>query len=143
MKIVYKTTEGYLAILTPSNETLENEDYEELISKDIPQDVTPYTVEDEDLPTNVMFRDAWTLSGKKKVNVVVDLDKSKEIAHKQRRQKRALELKQYDLEATVPSLAEQAEQQRQIIREKYDVIQTEIDEAEDIETLEKIVQELS
>lgn len=140
MKIVYKTTEGYLAILTPSEEILENEDYEELISKDIPQDVTSYTVEDEDLPNNVMFRDAWELTDGK---VTINLDKSKEISHNLRRQKRALELKQYDLEVTVPSLAEQAEQQRQIIREKYDAIQTEIDEAEDIETLEKIVQELS
>lgn len=140
MKIVYKTAEGYLAILTPSEEILENEDYEELIRKDIPQDVTSYTVEDEDLPINIMFRDAWELTDGK---VTINLDKSKELAHQQRRQKRALELKQYDLETTVPSLAEQAEQQRQIIREKYNVIQTEIDEAEDIETLEKIVQELS
>lgn len=140
MKIVYKTAEGYLAILTPSDEILENEDYEELISKDIPQDVASYTVEDEDLPINVMFRDAWELTDG---TVTINLDKSKELAHQQRRQKRTLELKQYDLEATVPSLAEQAEQQRQIIREKYDTIQTEIDEAEDIETLEKIIQELS
>lgn len=139
MKIVYETVEGYLAVLTPSLEILENEDYEDLISKDIPQDVTSYTVEDVDLPTNVMFRDAWELTNGK---VTINLDKSKELTHKQRRQKRALELKQYDLEATVPSLAEQAEQQRQIIRDKYGVIQTEIDEAEDIETLEKIVQEL-
>lgn len=140
MKIVYKTTEGYLAILTPSEEILENEDYEELISKDIPQDVTSYTIEDEDLPTDIVFRDAWELTDGK---VTINLNKSKEISHKFRRQKRALELKQYDLEATIPSLAEQAEAQRQIIRDKYDNIQTEIDDAEDIETLEKIVQELS
>lgn len=140
MKVVYTTAEGYLAILTPSEELLEQEDFNELVAKDIPNDVTSYTIEDDELPTSVTFRDAWDLV---EDNVVVDLEKAKTISHEIRRQKRTLELKQYDIEVTIPSLSEQAEAQRQLIRDKYDSIQTEIDQAVDVETLEKIVQELS
>lgn len=142
MKIVYTTSEGYLAILTPSQELIDSDDFEELLTKDIPEGVTTYSVEDSELPTQTTFRDAWKISGKNKITIEVDLDKAKELTHQVRRQARALELKQYDIEATVPSLSEQAEANRQIIRDKYATIQDSIDNAEDVESLEAVLKEL-
>lgn len=142
MKVVYTTSEGYIAILTPSQELIDSDDFEELLTKDIPEGVTTYTVEDSELPTQTTFRDAWKIKGKKKITIELDLDKAKELTHQVRRQARALELKQYDIEATVPSLSEQAEADRQVIRDKYATIQDNIDNAEDVESLEIILKEL-
>ena len=72
----------------------------------------------------------------------VNLDKAKEISHDKRRNKRAELFKQLDLEATIPTLAEQAEEQRQAIRDEFAVIQTEIDNAESVDQLKATVTQL-
>ena len=70
-----------------------------------------------------------------KVNVAT----AKEIAHAKRRDKRAAELAPLDIQATIPTLAEQAEAERQVIRDKYAAMQTEIDEATTAEELKEII----
>ena len=72
----------------------------------------------------------------------VNLDKAKEISHDKRRNKRAELFKQLDIEATIPSFAEQAEVKRQAIRDEFAVIQTEIDSAATVEELTIIVTQL-
>ena len=72
----------------------------------------------------------------------VNLNKAREISHDKRRNKRAELFKQLDLEATIPTLAEQAEEQRQVIRDEFAVIQTEIDNAESVDQLKAIVAQL-
>ena len=72
----------------------------------------------------------------------VNLDKAREISHDKRRNKRAELFKQLDLEATIPTLAEQAEEQRQAIRDEFAAIQTEIDNAESVDQLKIIVTQL-
>lgn len=74
--------------------------------------------------------------------IQINLDKAKEISHDKRRTKRAELFKQLDIEATVPSLAEQAEVKRQAIRDEFSVIQTEIDNAATVEELRVIVTQL-
>lgn len=74
--------------------------------------------------------------------IQINLDKAKEISHDKRRNKRAELFKRLDIEATVPSLAEQAEVQRQAIRDELAVIQTEIDSAATVEELTIIVTQL-
>lgn len=74
--------------------------------------------------------------------IQINLDKAKEISHDKRRNKRAELFKQLDIEAIVPSLAEQAEQQRQAIRNEFAVIQTEIDDTESVDQLKVIITQL-
>lgn len=61
--------------------------------------------------------------------IKINVDKAKAIAHDIRRQERAKEFAPLDVQATVPTLAEQAEAQRQAVREKYAVVQEQIDAA--------------
>lgn len=74
--------------------------------------------------------------------IQVNLDKAKEISHDKRRAKRADLFKQFDIEATVPVLTEQAEVKRQIIRDEFAAIQTEIDDAESVDQLKVIITQL-
>lgn len=62
--------------------------------------------------------------------IKINVDKAKTIAHEIRRNERAKEFAPLDIQATIPSLAEQAEAQRQVIREKYAEIQLAIDSAQ-------------
>ena len=61
--------------------------------------------------------------------ITVNIEKAKSIAHDKRREARAEEFKQLDIQATIPAMAAQAEAERQVVREKYTVMQTEIDAA--------------
>lgn len=72
----------------------------------------------------------------------MNLDKAKDISHDKRRNKRTDMLKQLDIEATIPTMAEQAEIQRQAIRDQFAAIQTEIDNAETIDQLKVIITQL-
>lgn len=74
--------------------------------------------------------------------IQVNLDKAREISHDKRRNKRANLFRQPDIEAAIPSLAEEAETKRQIIRDEFAVIQTEIDNAENVDQLKEIITQL-
>ena len=68
--------------------------------------------------------------------------KAKDIAHEKRRAARAVEFAPLDIQATIPTMAEQAEAKRAEIRDKYDAIQTQIDAAESVDVLKDIISEL-
>lgn len=74
--------------------------------------------------------------------IKINLNKAKDICHAKRRDVRAKEFAPLDIEATIPSMAEQAEQKRQEIRVKYAKIQADIDSAKDADTLKTIYSEL-
>ena len=74
--------------------------------------------------------------------IQVDILKAKDISHNKRRNKRTDMLKQLDIEATIPTMAEQAEIQRQAIRDQFAAIQTEIDNAETVDQLKVIINQL-
>lgn len=74
--------------------------------------------------------------------IQIDISKAKEITHAKRRAARAAEFAPLDIEATIPTMAEQAEIQRQAIRDQFAAIQTEIDNAETIDQLKGIITQL-
>ena len=74
--------------------------------------------------------------------IQVDINKAKEITHEKRRAARATELAPLDIQATIPTMAEQAEAKRAEIRNKYDAIQTQIDEANTVDVLKDIITQL-
>lgn len=74
--------------------------------------------------------------------IQVDILKAKEIAHEKRRAARATELAPLDVQATIPTMAEQAEAKRAEIRSKYDAIQMQIDAAESVDVLKSIISQL-
>ena len=74
--------------------------------------------------------------------IQVDILKAKEIAHEKRRSARAAEFAPLDIQATIPTLAEQAEAKRAEIRDKYDAIQAQIDEANSVDALKDIITQL-
>jgi len=58
-RIIYKITDGGVAILVPSAEYLETHTIEELALKDVPAN-TPYKIVDvSEIPTDRTFRNAW------------------------------------------------------------------------------------
>jgi hypothetical protein len=73
--------------------------------------------------------------------IKINLNKAKDISHEKRREARAKEFAPLDVEATIPSRAEQAEQARQAIRNKYAILQEQIESAETIEQLKTLLPE--
>ena len=71
--------------------------------------------------------------------ITVNIEKAKSIANDKRREARAEEFKQLDIQATIPMFAEQAEQKRQEVREKYTVMQTEIDAASTVDEIKSVM----
>ena len=57
MKIIYKTPEGTVAVIIPSQEWLGT--MEELAQKDVPTGLKYKIVEDSDISSDRSFRDAW------------------------------------------------------------------------------------
>ena len=59
MRIVYKTTEGGVAVVIPTPEALETMTIKEIADKDVPTGVEYHIVEDSEVPSDRTFRDAW------------------------------------------------------------------------------------
>lgn len=74
--------------------------------------------------------------------IIVNLEKSKSIAHDIRRVARAAEFQPLDVLATIPSKATEAELARQSVRDKYALVQSDIDSATDVSVLSDIVKAL-
>ena len=74
--------------------------------------------------------------------ITIDINKAKEISHSKRRDARAAEFAPLDIQATIPTLAEQAEAERQLVRDKYAAMQTQIDSATTAEELKAIITQL-
>ena len=60
MRIVYKTTEGGVAVIIPTPEELNTMTVEEIAIKDVPTGKEYHIVEDSEIPSDRTFRDAWT-----------------------------------------------------------------------------------
>jgi len=73
--------------------------------------------------------------------ITVNINKAKAIAHDIRRAARAKEFAPLDVEATIPSRANQAEAARQAIRDKYAAMQEQMDAAESVEQLKSLLPE--
>ena len=62
MKIIYKTAENTVSVLTPSPEW--SGTMEELAQKDVPTGLKYKIVEDSVIPTDRAFRNAWEVDEK-------------------------------------------------------------------------------
>ena len=119
-KIIYQNQEGGVSVIIPTESV-------ELALKDVPEGVAYKIVEDDAIPADRFFRNAWVANG---AAVEVDLDQAKDIGHDIRRTQRAEEFKPFDdiIAKQIPGVsATNAEAARQAIRDKYSVIQSEID----------------
>lgn len=125
MKIIYQNQEGGVSVIHPTGEL----SIEEVAAKDVPEGVAYEIVEDDAIPSDRTFRNAWVLGD---CCVEHDLDKCKALGHDMRRAKRAEEFAPHDevIMKQIPGAdATAAEVARQEIRDKYAVIQTEIEAA--------------
>ena len=61
MKIIYKDSDESIAIIHPTSEALEIMAIEEIALKDVPTGVAFAIVEDDFIPSDRTFRDAWTI----------------------------------------------------------------------------------
>ena len=122
-KIIYANSDGTVAVVIPSGEV----PVEDLPAK---LGLTDYEiVEDEVIPSDRTFRNAWVKTG---ATVVEDLTKSKAVGHDLRRTKRTAEFAPHDelISKQIPgSDTDAAEAARATIRTKYATMQTSIDAA--------------
>ena len=125
MKIIYQNESGGVSVIHPTGEL----SIEETAAKDVPEGVAYEIVEDDAIPSDRTFRNAWVMGD---CCVEHDLDKCKCIGHDMRRAKRAEEFAPHDevIMKQIPGAdATAAEAARQEIREKYAAIQDAIDAA--------------
>ena len=125
MKIIYQNSEGGVSVIHPTGEL----SIEEVAAKDVPEGVAYEIVEDDAIPSDRTFRNAWVLGD---CCIEHDLDKCKALGHDMRRAKRAEEFAPHDevIMKQIPGAdATAAEVARQEIRDKYAAVQTEIDAA--------------
>jgi len=122
-RIIFQNESGGLSVIIPTESV-------ELALKDVPEGVPYEIVEDDAIPADRFFRNAWVANG---AAVDVDLDKAKDIGHDKRRAQRAEEFKPYDevIMKQIPGADNAAaEEARQQIRFKYALIQDVIEAAE-------------
>lgn len=125
MKIIYQNQEGGVSVIHPTGEL----SIEEVAAKDVPAGIAYEIVEDDAIPSDRTFRNAWVLGD---CCIEHDLDKCKALGHDMRRAKRAEEFAPHDevIMKQIPGAdAEAAEAARQEIRDKYAAIQDAIDAA--------------
>jgi hypothetical protein len=127
-RIIFQNESGGVSVIIPTESV-------ELALKDVPKGVAYEIVEDDAIPADRFFRNAWVTNG---AAVEVDLDQAKSIGHDIRRTQRAEEFKPFDeiIAKQIPGAdAVEAEEARQAIRFKYALIQDVIDAAEDPDTI--------
>jgi hypothetical protein len=125
-RIIFQNESGGVSVIIPTGEI----SIEEVAAKDVPEGVTYEIVEDDAIPADRFFRNAWVANG---AAVDVDLDKAKDIGHDIRRTQREAEFVPFDaiIMKQIPgNSAAEAEEARQAIRFKYALIQDVIEAAE-------------
>lgn len=137
-KIVYETESGGIVIVHPTGEV----SISELIASVIPSGVSYEVVDDSIIPTDRRFRSAWKLSNVGVTSIATgiyeDLELTKAIAHKMRRNKRTIEFLPHDevIMKQIPgSDAIAAEAARAHIRSNFDIIQSTIENSTDIDSI--------
>jgi hypothetical protein len=124
-RIIYQNESGGVSVIHPTGEL----SIEEVAAKDVPEGVAYEIVEDDAIPSDRYFRNAWVMGD---CCIEHDLDKCKALGHDIRRQQRAEEFKPYDevIMKQIPGAdATAAEEARQQIRDKYAQVQEQIDAA--------------
>ena len=61
MKIVYQNEQGVVCVVHPTEEALESMSIQDIADKDVPKGILYALVEDNEIPTDRTFRDAWVL----------------------------------------------------------------------------------
>ena len=61
MKIIYKNSDGSIAIIHPTSEALKFMTIEEIALKDVPTGLAFAIIEDSEIPLDRTFRDAWVI----------------------------------------------------------------------------------
>ena len=61
MQILYPTQDGGIAVIHPTAEALASMTLHEIARKDVPTGRPYKIVQDEDIPSDRTFRDAWTV----------------------------------------------------------------------------------
>ena len=61
MKIIYKNESGGVSVVHPTEEALSFMTIDEIAKKDVPTGIAYAIVEDDFIPTDRTFRDAWVL----------------------------------------------------------------------------------
>jgi hypothetical protein len=136
MKIIYQNQEGGVSVIIPTGEL----PVEEVAAKDVPEGVAYEIVEDDAIPADRFFRNAWVMGD---CCIDVDLDQCRVIGHQMRRAQRNAEFAPFDeiIAKQIPGAdALAAEEARQAIREKYALIQDAIDIAEDPDTIKLVLE---
>ena len=121
-RIIFQNESGGVSVIIPAESV-------ELALKDVPEGVAYEIVEDDAIPSDRFFRNAWVANG---AAVDIDLDKAKDIGHDKRRAARAEEFVPHDevIAKQIPGAdAAAAETARQAIRDKYSSIQEAIEDA--------------
>ena len=124
-RIIYQNESGGVSVIHPTGEL----SIEEVAAKDVPEGVAYEIVEDDAIPSDRTFRNAWVMGD---CCVEHDLDKCKALGHDMRRAKRAEEFAPHDevIMKQIPGAdATAAEEARQEIRDKYAQVQEQIDAA--------------
>ena len=129
-KIIYTNSDGTVSIITPVGNVND-------AIKDVPSGISYEIVDDDKIPTDRTFRNAWV---KGSGVVTEDVTKAKAIAHGTRREKREVEFKPYDdiISKQIPGKsASDAEIARAAIRTKYATMQTNIDNSTTISKIKE------
>ena len=58
-KIIFKNEDNTVGIITPTDEALQYATIKQIAVKDVPSGLSYKIVDDEDIPTDRTFRDAW------------------------------------------------------------------------------------
>ena len=61
MKIIFKNEDNSIGIITPTDEALSLYSIEAIAKKDVPHNLPYKIVEDDVIPTDREFRNAWTI----------------------------------------------------------------------------------
>ena len=61
MKIIFKNKDNSIGIITPSDEALSFATIFQVAKKDVPHNLPYWIVEDDVIPTDREFRNAWTI----------------------------------------------------------------------------------
>jgi hypothetical protein len=135
-RIIYKRGDGGVSIIIPAGNV-------EQAIKDIPEGC-PYKIVDiSQLKVDRTFRNQWTMDVDN--NIVVDIKKAKEYAHKIRREKRDKEFEPFDniIMKQIPGNDyTEAEANRASVRAKYVDIQDRIDVSNTEEELLSVFKEI-
>ena len=62
MKIIFKNTDNTIGIIIPTQEVLNKYTYKQIAEKDVPSGLPYVIVEDDVIPSDRTFRNAWELA---------------------------------------------------------------------------------